>query len=147
MEESVADRDVGRGPSRRNVLVVIGVAVVVVGALVAFVVLSNDDSDDAAPAPTTTADVNVSDSDAVVIDLPQSASLRLFVEDDTWYVENDGNVTMSDVEVRDGSDAVLCELGTLAPDDRAECADAEGGDGLRAVGSSPQGEQVEAEAG
>ena len=77
-----------------------------------------------------------------VVELPQNPSLRLFEEDGTWYVENDGNVTMSEIEVADGSGAVVCELGRLSPDDRAACDEASG-DGLVATGSGPQGQPVE----
>jgi hypothetical protein len=69
--------------------------------------------------------------------------LRMFLEGDAVYVENDGNVTMSDVEVRDGSGDVLCDVGTLSPDDREPCDEADGVDDATAFGVGPQGQQVE----
>ena len=81
------------------------------------------------------------------VELPQDASLRMFLEDDAVYVENDGNVTMSDVEVRDGSGDVLCDIETLAPDDREPCDEATGVDDVTAFGVGPQGQQVQVELG
>ena len=79
--------------------------------------------------------------------LPQNPSLRLFVDDGTTYVENDGNVTMSDVEVREDGGDVVCTLGTLSPDDRAPCDEAGGRDDLVAHGLGPQGQEVEVGSG
>lgn len=75
--------------------------------------------------------------------LPQNPSLLLLQVDDTWYVENDGNVTMSSVEVRGDSDDVICELGTISPDERAPCEAAGAIDDLTAFGLGPQGQEVE----
>ena len=77
------------------------------------------------------------------VELPQDPSLRMFLEADAVYVENDGNVTMSDVEVRDGSGDVLCDVGTLSPDDREPCDEADGVDDVTAFGVGPQGQKVQ----
>lgn len=113
---------------------VIGIVVLVLVVAGAAVLFWNSRSDDASP-PTT-----IVSSGGVV--LPQNPSLILLEVDGTWYVENDGNVTMSDVQVRDGSDSVICELGTLSPDDRAGCEAAAAADGLSAFGLGPQGQEV-----
>jgi len=98
------------------------------------------DDDDGAPAVTPTVqDTGVS--------LPQNPSLRLFLEQAVWYVENDGNVTMSQVEVRDDGGAVVCEIGTMPPADRQPCDGAGDGQGLVAVGQGPQGQPVEVPSG
>jgi len=81
------------------------------------------------------------------VELPQNPSLRITVEDETLYVENDGNVTMSDVEVREESGDVVCELGTLSPDDREPCEEAAGRDDLSAHGLGPQGQEVDVGSG
>jgi hypothetical protein len=115
-------------------------AAAVVLVVVAFVVAYFWflDSDDASPATTVP-------SGAVV--LPQNPSLRLLEENDTWFVENDGNVTMSEIVVRDGPDSVICDLGTLSPDDRASCDAAGEADDLSVFGLGPQGQVVDVGAG
>ena len=75
--------------------------------------------------------------------MPQNPSLRLFDEGGTWYVENDGNVTMSEIEVSDAAGTVVCSISTLSPDERAACDGAGSGEGLTASGSGPQGQPVE----
>ena len=77
------------------------------------------------------------------VELPQDPSLRMFLEADAVYVENDGNVTMADVAVRDGAGGVVCDIGTLAPDDREPCDAANGVDGVTAFGVGPQAQEVE----
>jgi hypothetical protein len=122
---------------RSLLIVVIGVLVVAIAATLVFVLL--DDSTAEAP-PTSSIP-----SDAVI--LPQNPSLRLVDVDGTWQVENDGNVTMSEIEVRDGSDTVICELGELAPDELAPCDAADSATDLTVVGAGPQGQRVEASSG
>jgi hypothetical protein len=123
------------------VLLIVGVVVILGAATAALVYRSTGGSDDV-DTTATTAPAGVFDSDEVVTEIPQSPSLRILLEDGTWYVENDGNVTMSDVEVRDGSDSVICELGTISPADRGSCAAPETEE-LRARGLGPQGQVVE----
>ena len=77
------------------------------------------------------------------VELPQDPSLRIFLEADALYVENDGNVTMADVAVRDGAGGVVCDIGTQAPDDREPCDAANGVDGVTAFGVGPQAQEVE----
>lgn len=77
------------------------------------------------------------------VSIPQVPSLRMFIESGTVFVENDGNVTMSDVEVRDVGGAVLCSMGVISPGDRQACDEASGSDGLTAYGRGPQGQEVE----
>jgi hypothetical protein len=108
------------------------VVVILAGAGGAYYLLNSDDSD-----------VPAVEDDEGVVELPQNPSLRLFDEGGTWYVENDGNVTMSEIEVRDASGNVVCSLGTVSPGDRAACEEATDGEGLTATGSGPQGQPVE----
>ena len=77
------------------------------------------------------------------VPIPQVPSLRMFIEGGTVFVENDGNVTMSDVEVRDVADAVVCSMGVISPGDRQACEEAAGAEGLTAHGRGPQGQEVE----
>lgn len=86
---------------------------------------------------------SVSDSDEVVIEIPQGPSLKLVLQDGTWNVENDGNVTMSEVEVRDTAGAVICEIGTMSPGDLEPCEDAGDRQDLVVAGEGPQGQKVE----
>jgi hypothetical protein len=69
--------------------------------------------------------------------------LKLLFEGGIWHVENDGNVTMSEVQVRDPAGAVICDLGTLSPGDRQPCEDAGDRQDLVAAGQGPQGQKVE----
>jgi hypothetical protein len=78
-----------------------------------------------------------------VVELPQNPSLKLLFEGGIWHVENDGNVTMSEVQVRDPAGAVICDLGTLSPTDRHPCEDAGDRQDLVAAGQGPQGQKVE----
>jgi hypothetical protein len=123
-------------PPRRTLLLVGLFALLVAAAAVTFLLWGG--SDVAAPSPTT-----AEQTGAVV--LPQNPSLALIDDGGTWYVENDGNVTMSQVVVRDGSDVVVCELGTISPSERAACAAAAGKSGLTASGVGPQGQPVDVE--
>ena len=116
---------------RRRRVVAAAISVV---TFVAALTACDSDSDDSA---TTTGDGGVV--------LPQDPSLAITLEDGTWVVENDGNVTMSDVEVRDESGGVVCEIGTLAPEESAPCDEGAGLDGLIAFGLGPQGQEVEVE--
>ena len=78
------------------------------------------------------------------VELPQNPSLRIFEEEATIYVENDGNVTMSSIEVRDGAGTVVCDLGTISPGDRQPCDAATSAlSPITAAGSGPQGQPVE----
>ena len=77
------------------------------------------------------------------VELPQNPSLRIFLDDGGVFVENDGNVTMSDVEVRDDLGDVVCSLGTLPPATRQPCDEADGVDDVTAFGVGPQGQQVQ----
>ena len=92
-----------------------------------------NDSDDA---------VEPVDQDSGVV-LPQNPSLSLEFVDGVASVLNDGNVTMSSIEVRDAEGAAICTLGTLAPDESAACAEAPEGGVYTAYGEGPQGQQVE----
>ena len=76
--------------------------------------------------------------------IPQSPSLKMELEEGTLLVENDGNVTMSDVEVRDAAGTVVCAMGVISPGDRQPCQEAGGAPDLIVVGSGPQGQPVEA---
>ena len=86
---------------------------------------------------------SVSASDEVVIEIPQNPSLRLVSQEGTWNVENDGNVTMSEVEVRDTTGAVICEIGTMSPGDLEPCEDAGDRQDLVVAGEGPKGQKVE----
>lgn len=83
--------------------------------------------------------------DAVV--LPQNPSLKMLLEDGAWSVENDGNVTMAEVEVRDTAGEVICAIGTMSPGDLEPCEEAGDRQELVAFGSGPQGQKVEAPSG
>jgi hypothetical protein len=125
----------GRGHAAE---VKVGLAIVVgliVLAGAGYFVYDATQSDDVTP-PT----VPVGDGGVV---LPQDPSLTLLLEDGVWFVENDGNVTMSDIEVRDGANEVICEIGTMSPDDRQACEDAGENQDLVVVGQGPQGQPVE----
>ena len=77
------------------------------------------------------------------VSLPQNPSLKMLFEEDTWYVENDGNVTMHDIEVRDTGGSVICDLGILSPSERAPCVEAGDRQDLVTVGLGPQDQRVE----
>ena len=74
---------------------------------------------------------------------PQFPSLKMLIEDGTLYVENDGNVTMSDIEVRDAAGSALCEMAVISPGDREPCENAGDAADLTVVGSGPQGQPFE----
>ncbi len=118
---------------RHLVIAVVGVLVLALAAILAFALI--DDSTADAPPVT-----SIPNGQVV---LPQNPSLKLVQVDDVWQVENDGNVTMSEIEVRDASATVICELGRLAPDERAACDAAGSATDLTAFGLGPQGQQVE----
>lgn len=129
---------------RRRLLV--GFAVVVIALIVAgvaYAVYDANQSDDEIAAPVTGG--AVTDSDQVVIEIPQEPSLMMVEEDGTLFVENDGNVTMSGVEVRDADGAAVCSLGDLAPGDRQPCEEAADAQGLVAVGTDPGGQEVQSD--
>jgi hypothetical protein len=69
--------------------------------------------------------------------------LVLEKENDVWYVENDGNVTMSDVVVSNDDGQSLCELDTMSPQERFACEPAAADDELVVTGQGPQGQPVE----
>jgi len=127
-------RATGRDAGRRK-----GVIAAVVLPALAIVATSACSGDDDTSADTT--------NPSGAVELPQNPSLRIITEDDTFVVENDGNVTMSDVEVREDSGDVVCELGTLSPDDREPCDEAAGRDDLSAHGLGPQGQEVDVGSG
>lgn len=132
--------------SPRRAIALIFVALIVASAAVygIYRMTSNRDGEDAASNPTSVPNVVASDTDEVVTEIRQEPSLRLFEEEATVYVENDGNVTMSGVEVRDGAGAAACDLGTISPGDRQPCAAASDAlSPITAVGSGPQGQAVE----
>ena len=120
-------------------------------AIAMAVALAGGCSDDSNSNPDATTPVSVSDagevsdSDEVVTDLPQAAALTLVEDEGSWFVENSGNVTMSEVVMMNG-DATVCEIGTLAPSERATCAEADGLASVIATGLDPQGETVESAA-
>jgi len=118
---------------RHLVIVVVGVVVLAVAAILVSVLIDDSTAD----APTATSAPNGQ------VVLPQNPSLRLLQVDGVWQVENDGNVTMSEIEVRDASATVICELGKLAPDERAACDAAGSATDLTAFGVGPQGQEVE----
>jgi hypothetical protein len=105
--------------------------------------ITSSDDDGGAAATETTQGNTVSASDEDITELPQNPSLRLFEEEGTTYVENDGNVTMSEVAVRDAAGATVCDMGTLSPADRQACDVADALRPIVAVGSGPQGQAVE----
>lgn len=118
---------------RRLVNVVIGALVLAIAATLALALIDGSTAD----APPVTSAPNGQ------VVLPQNPSLRLVQLDGVWQVENDGNVTMSEIEVRDASATVICELGKLAPDERAPCDAAGSATDLTAFGVGPQGQEVE----
>lgn len=111
--------------------VLVGVVIVAGAAYGLYEVLRSDSE----TAGTVTPDTGVV--------LPQNPSLLMVVEDGTLYVENDGNVTMSDIEVRDEAGTVICDMGVISPGDRQACDEAGGAEDLTAFGSGPQGQAVE----
>lgn len=122
------------------VWVVAAVAVAVVLAGAGYFVYDAIQDDDATESTVPT-------DDGGTVALPQNPSLTLTLEDGVWYVENDGNVTMSGVSVRDDGGEVICEIGTLSPDDRKPCEDASENQSLVATGQGPQGQPVEVSSG
>ena len=123
-----------RRPWRAIMFIFIGL-LVASGAVLAVYQLTKSDTNDE-PVEAAPSDGGVS--------IPQVPSLRLFEEAGTVYVENDGNVTMSGIEVRDGAGAAVCDLGTISPGDRQPCeAASDALSPITAVGSGPQGQPVE----
>ena len=114
LNEGLPQPDDDRPPWRTIALIFIGL-VVASAAVFAVYQLTKSDDDDVATATETTQANIVSASDEDVTELPQNPSLRLFDDAGTIYVENDGNVTMSSIEVRDGAGAAVCDLGTISP--------------------------------
>ncbi len=137
----ISDQDqTAEAGSRRRGLIWVVVAVVglIVLAGVGYFVYDATQSDD---------DTESTIPDDGGVDLPQDPSLILLLEDGVWFVENDGNVTMSEIEVRDDAGEVICEIGTMSPDDREACEDASENQDLVVVGQGPQGQPVEARPG
>lgn len=120
------------------VLVAVVVAVVLAGAGYLIYDATQDDDETVSTVPT---------DDGGTVDLPQNPSLALTLEDGVWYVENDGNVTMSDVAVSDDGGEAVCEIGTIAPGDRQPCEGAGADQSLVASGQGPQGQPVEVPSG
>jgi hypothetical protein len=134
-----SDQDQTGGRGRASELVIglaIGVGLIVLAG-VGYLVYDATQSDDTPTIPV--------DDGGVV--LPQDPSLRLLLEDGVWFVENDGNVTMSEIEVRDDAGEVICEIATMSPDDRQSCEDAGENQDLVVVGQGPQGQPVEVRPG
>lgn len=136
-----------RAPSRsggsgvRVALLVLGLVIV---AGVGYLIATGTWFGDSTSTDVTVAEgESVSDSDEVVIEIPQNPSLKLVSEGGTWNVENDGNVTLSEVEVRDTTGAIICEIGEMAPGDLEPCEDAGDRQDLVVVGNGPQGQKVE----
>ena len=132
-EQSRAGRSRQRG--RRRWTVVLVVVVLLVGAAVGYYVFDQLQADQ---QPTEEAQPD----DGGVVELPQNPSLELAETDGVWSVTNDGNVTMSSIEVRDGTE-VLCEYETLAPGDSVDCEEVSGASELSVFGEGPQGQEVE----
>jgi hypothetical protein len=109
------------------------VVVVIAAAGVGYYLYDSQQSDD----------VEADQGSSGAVSLPQNPSLRLVADGGTWYVENDGNVTMHDVEVRDTAGAVICALGTMSPDDREPCEDADDRTDLVVAGMGPLDQEVE----
>ena len=118
---------------RINIVAIIAVACLVVAGIGygAYRISQNDDG---------TVD-GVGTGDGVA--LTQVPSLKMLMEDGTLYVENDGNVTMSDIEVRDAAGSALCEMAVISPGDREPCENAGDTADLTVVGSGPQGQPFE----
>ena len=118
---------------RINIAAIIAVACLVVAGIAygAYRISQNDDE---------TADGVASSN---VVEIPQVPSLKMLMEDGTLYVENDGNVTMSDIEVRDADGSALCEMAVISPGDREPCENAGDAADLTVVGSGPQGQPFE----
>lgn len=124
---------------RRTGLIVAAVAAmglaVLIGLALSAYILFIRDSGEVGTATTAATTGNT----AVL--LPQNPSLRLTPAAGNWVVENDGNVTMSAVQVTATDGSVLCDLGTMSPADRLPC-DKGGNTQVRAVGNGPQGQPV-----
>jgi hypothetical protein len=112
---------------------VVGVLVLIVAGFLVYAVTRSDDG-----SPTATTSL----PDDVVL-LPQNPSLALVQENGVWYVENDGNVTMSGVMVQGDEGDVVCELATMSPQERLACEQAAGLDELVVTGKGPQGQEIE----
>lgn len=125
-------------------IVVIVVAVAAAAGIGIWKYTSSQSDDDAQAAVTeTTAAQVVSDSDDDVTELPQNPSLRLLEDQGTLYVENDGNVTMSNVEVRDAAGSAVCAIGTISPGARSACDATNVLRPATAVGNGPQGQEAQ----
>lgn len=122
----------GRRRLRLTAVVVLVAALLAVAAYGLYEIFSSDNE---------TTETTVASGDIVV--LPQFPSLLAVVEDGSLYVENDGNVTMSGVEVRDASGVTVCSLGTISPGDRQPCEEAGDGSEMTVTGTGPQGQVVE----
>ena len=98
-----------------------------------FTACSGSDDDTNTPDP-------VGDSDTVVNEIPQNVSLRVVDVDGDLGVENDGNVTMSEVVVTSGAGDKVCSFDKISPGDVEECGDASSP--VTVTGSGPQGQAV-----
>ena len=135
---------------KRAALVGAVVLAVAVGGGIAFSQRASSPADEpasadqdvsAAPTAAPSEPVIVSDSDEVVTQIPQEPSLSINTEDE-FSIENDGNVTMSQVIVAGADGATICDLGNLSPGDVSPCPGAEGV-WATVTGSGPQGQTVE----
>jgi hypothetical protein len=134
-----------RSPRRAIAFIFIGLVIASLVIFGIYQLTKSDDADDTAAGVTETTQSNtVSASDEDITELPQNPSLRLFEEEGTTYVGNDGNVTMSNIQVLDAAGATVCDLGTISPGDRLPCPEAASALGpVTATGSGPQGQPVE----
>ena len=127
--------DAERRPWRAIAFIFIGLLIASGIVIAVYQLTKSDDGGD-----TDQAAVAIDDG----VDLPQNPSLRLFEDADTIYVENDGNVTMSGIQVLDGASVAVCDLGTISPGDRQPCdAASDALSPVTATGSGPQGQAVE----
>jgi hypothetical protein len=141
--EAEVGEEVGVGPAqkpkkkRRGVWIAVAVVVVLIVAGGVYALYEANQSDDeiAEPTPTTPAGG---------VEIPQVPSLKMVEEEGTLYVENDGNVTMSDIEVRDAAGTTVCAMEVISPGDREPCEEAGDAQDLTVFGSGPQGQPVEA---
>ena len=132
-----------RTPWRAIMFIFIGLVVASAAVYGIYRITSSEDSN-ASSNPTSAPNIVASDTDEVVTEIRQNPSLRLFNEEGTTYVENDGNVTMSGIQVLDAAGATVCDLGTVSPGDRQPCPGAGSALGpITATGSGPQGQPVE----
>jgi hypothetical protein len=143
--EAEVGEEVGVGPAqkpkkkRRGVWIAVAVVVVlIVAGGVGYALYEANQSDDE------TAAERAEPASGGVVEIPQVPSLKMVEEEGTLYVENDGNVTMSDIEVRDAAGTTVCAMEVISPGDREPCEEAGDAQDLTVFGSGPQGQPVEA---